>query len=146
MTGLSVSQGTDIMMRLLQEKVTYKLQRRLKTYEVQMFNYPRMCLVCKNLNGQIEHCPHCMAVWFCAKHKINHDSDTCDLLKLCFKSDLLLSREKSVNLIVAYIRHTSYEKKFSNMKEYIDIYGDDGNIRPDTSSDLLRIEQSMYLT
>ncbi|XP_077254734.1 uncharacterized protein LOC143893349 [Temnothorax americanus] len=104
--------------------VSYRLGRDLNMDEIQMFNFPRECLVCYEQNAQsLKDCEKCVAS-FCKNHVNGTEhKNICASLELRFRSDLLSVREE-MNLpdIRCYLRYVTDEGKFQNMKDFINAY------------------------
>lgn len=112
-----------------------------------MFKYARMCLVCQKQNNQLKDCSTCISVSFCKNHNHanNHDKATCDLLKMTFDAYMSLS-SVSEPVCVNYIHQISERKIFSNMKEFLNVYGDIIKTSLKPPYKLFRIEQSTNFT
>lgn len=143
----SAYQDSSRMMKLLKDRVRLGMTRELLLYEVHMFQYPMICLMCRTKSDELEQCSHCMAVWLCAQHKNMHDDDNCYRLKQCLKSDVThMQKCQSVDFLSPYCSVSSYEEKFSDIKMFINIYGNVKGFQIDVSPDLVEIEQSIYVT
>ncbi|XP_020286368.1 uncharacterized protein LOC109855998 isoform X2 [Pseudomyrmex gracilis] len=142
----SSSEEEKAMMQLvmLKSKVALRLERKLLPYEVQMFKYPKMCLVCKKQN-QLENCSTCISVSFCKNHKNNHDKGTCDILRMAFTAYMSLS-SVSKPVCVNYINQISEKKVFCNMKEFLSVYEDIIKTSLKPPYKLFKIEQSTNYT
>ncbi|XP_071556538.1 uncharacterized protein [Temnothorax nylanderi] len=124
-----------------------KLGRRLNADEIQMFNFPRECLVCHERNAQsLKDCQKCVAS-FCENHVNGTEhKNICAPLELRFRSDLLAIRgEISPPDMRCYLRHVTDKGKFQNMKDFINAYC---NIPTDSemSRNILIGQHSIHLT
>ncbi|XP_071649787.1 uncharacterized protein [Temnothorax longispinosus] len=148
--GETPEEWTDIkqMFMLLVSRV---LIRRLTMCEMQMFQFPRECLICHERDAQLlKVCQKC-ATCFCIKHKddIMH-RNICASLELCFRSDLLTIKENRTNScvpdMISYAKHvldtTSLDIEFLDMNDFINIYG----VIRDDSDGVLAADHSQYLT
>ncbi|XP_024868160.1 uncharacterized protein LOC112452272 isoform X1 [Temnothorax curvispinosus] len=131
--------------------VSRVLKRRLTMCEMQMFKFPRECLICHERNAQsLKVCQKC-ATCFCIKdHEdgIEH-RNICASLELCFRSDLLATKEDRTNScvpdMISYAKHVfDTNIEFLDMNDFIDAYG---VIRDDSDPDgALAADHSQYLT
>ncbi|XP_071649743.1 putative protein MSS51 homolog, mitochondrial [Temnothorax longispinosus] len=127
--------------------LSIKLGRRPNTDEVQMFNFPRECLVCHERNAQsLKDCRKCVAS-FCKNHVNGTEhKNICAPLELRFRSDLLAIRgEISPPDMRCYLRHVTDKGKFQNMKDFMNAYW---NIPTDSemSRNILIGQHSIHLT
>ncbi|XP_071556520.1 uncharacterized protein [Temnothorax nylanderi] len=101
--------------------VSRTLKRRLTMCEMQMFKFPRECLICHERNAQsLKVCQKCAAC-FCKSHKdgIEH-RDICAPLELCLYTDLFVMGEENSPLdLQPYLQHISCTSTFQNMKDFI---------------------------
>ncbi|XP_071556534.1 putative protein MSS51 homolog, mitochondrial [Temnothorax nylanderi] len=124
-----------------------KLQgRRLNANEIQMFNFPRECLVCHERNAQsLKDCEKCVAS-FCKNHVNGTEhKNICAPLELRFRSDLLAIRGEISPPDMRYLRHVTDKRKFQNMKDFMNAYW---NISTDSemSRNILIGQHSIHLT
>ncbi|XP_071649760.1 uncharacterized protein [Temnothorax longispinosus] len=102
--------------------VSSKLGRRLNMSEMNMFFFPKECLVCYERNiKSLESCQKCAAS-FCKSHKDGTEHrEICATLELCFCTDLFVMREgNSLTLdLHVYLQHISCTSTFQNMKDFI---------------------------
>ncbi|XP_071556746.1 putative protein MSS51 homolog, mitochondrial [Temnothorax nylanderi] len=128
--------------------VSRTLKRRLTMCEMQMFKFPRECLICHERNAQsLKVCQKCAAS-FCQNHKdgILH-RNFCAPQELCFRSDLLATKEDLTNSlvpdIISYAKHVFDTMiKFLDMNDFIGAYG----VIRDDSDGVLAADHSQYLT
>ncbi|XP_024870316.1 uncharacterized protein LOC112457767 [Temnothorax curvispinosus] len=105
--------------------VSSKLGRRLNMSEMNMFLFPKECLVCYERNiKSLESCQKCAAS-FCKNHKDGTEHrDICASLELCLHSDLFSMREGNSLLDLNFhFQHISYiefpSSTFQNMKDFL---------------------------
>ncbi|XP_071556517.1 uncharacterized protein [Temnothorax nylanderi] len=127
--------------------VSYKLGRHLKPGEIQMFKFPKECLICHEKNDKLlEDCQKCAAS-FCKNHKDDTEHrDICALLELGLRSDLLTITELNSPLeLLSDLKRVSDASTFQNMKDFVNALG---NIKTDSEIpyDILAAEYSQYLT
>ncbi|XP_071556361.1 putative protein MSS51 homolog, mitochondrial [Temnothorax nylanderi] len=132
---------------MFMDLVSSRLERCLKVDEMQMFCFPRECLVCHERNiKSLEDCQKCAAS-FCENHKdgVEHRG-ICSPLELCLCTDLFSMQEGNSPLdLHFYLQHISCTSTFQNMKDFIMAFG---NIQTDSeiSYNVWAAQHSEYLT
>ncbi|XP_024871248.1 uncharacterized protein LOC112454216 isoform X2 [Temnothorax curvispinosus] len=105
-----------------EQLVASKLGRRLNLDEMDMFFFPKECLVCYDQNiKSLEDCQKCAAS-VCKNHKdcILEHRNICATLELCLHSDLFSMREGGSYMdLDVYLQHISCTSTFQNMKDFI---------------------------
>ncbi|XP_071556482.1 uncharacterized protein [Temnothorax nylanderi] len=132
-----------IFMRL----VSRKLGRHLKPGEIELFKFPKECLICYEKNDKLlEDCQKCAAS-FCKNHKDDTEhGDICAPLELGLRSDLLtIAKFNSPLELLSDLKRVSDTSTFQNMKDFVNALG---NIKTDSELpyDFLAAEYSQYLT
>ncbi|XP_071556501.1 uncharacterized protein [Temnothorax nylanderi] len=115
---------------MFMDLVSSRLGRCLNVDEIQMFSYPRECLVCHERDESLESCQKCAAS-FCQNHKdgIEH-RDICAPLELCLCTDLFSMRDGNnppdLHLYLQHFleeySHISCNSTFQNMKDFIEAF------------------------
>ncbi|XP_024873306.1 uncharacterized protein LOC112455544 [Temnothorax curvispinosus] len=141
------SEDCDDKKLIFTRLVLRKLGRHLKLDEMQMFTYPKECLICHEKNDKLlEDCQKCAAS-FCKKHKDDTaHRDICAPLELGFHSDLLGTKKfNSPVELLSDLKRVSDASTFQNMKDFVNALG---NIQTDSEMpyDILAAEYSQYLT
>ncbi|XP_024868157.1 uncharacterized protein LOC112452270 [Temnothorax curvispinosus] len=142
-----ISEDYDEKKLIFMMLVSYKLGRRLKKGETQMFKFPKECLICHEKNDKLlEDCRKCAAS-FCKNHVNGTEhKNICATLELGLRSDLLTITELYLTPLELFpdLKHISDASTCQNMKDFIYALGNTTDSA--MSDDILAAEKSQYLT
>ncbi|XP_071649751.1 uncharacterized protein [Temnothorax longispinosus] len=144
------SEVHDKMKLIFTRLVSCKLGRHLNVGEIQMFIFPKECLICHEKNDKLlEGCQKCAAS-FCKNHKDDTEhGDICAFLELGLRSDLLAMTEftEFSNSLepLSDLKRVPDASTFQNMKDFVNALG---NIQTDSKLpyDILAAEYSQCLS
>ncbi|XP_071649761.1 uncharacterized protein [Temnothorax longispinosus] len=144
------SEVHDKMKLIFMRLVSCKLGRHLNVGEIQMFIFPKECLICHEKNDTLlEDCQKCAAS-FCKNHKDDTEhGDICAFLELGLRSDLLAMTEftEFSNSLesLSDLKRVPDASTFQNMKDFVNALG---NIQTDSKIlyDILAAEYSQCLS
>lgn len=142
---LSAAQGEKARMKLLQQKVTSRLKRKLKIYEIQMFKYAKMCRYCGEANDELQDCSECLSVSFCKNHENKHEKDACSQYRKTFMSEMALTINKE-RFHWTYINFANSCHVDQDMEKFLKTFNDEQESEDEVMRLLYTMEQSRHFT